>query len=282
MPSTKILRAAALLATATATTTGLAAAAAPGPVMAAAASPRPSDPVRPEGAAYGVAATGPVQFPATPAVVSQGAEVRKSLARENRSRLFSAAAMDTRATARHARSTVTDLKVPGAALSADAVSAQCRGGRGSSRLANAVVYGKRLGARPRPNSVVPVTVPGVGTAKVTLNKQRRLPDGRLAVTAVEAAVPMSKLGTERISTAAVTCGRAAHKHGIPGSPAVPGTPAKPGAPGGSAQPGTPGTPGGQGGHGKPGGSMAPGGAPAAPPARAPKPTPVDGDLPVAG
>ncbi|XVQ10690.1 choice-of-anchor P family protein [Spirillospora sp. CA-255316] len=275
MRSTKFLRAAALLATATATTTGLATGAS-GPVTAAAAAPRPSDPVRPEGAAYGVAATGPVTLPATPAVASRGAEVRKSLARETRSRLFSAAAMDTTATARHARSTVKDLKVPGAAFSADAVSARCRGGRGQARLANAVVSGKRLGVRPRANSVVPVNIPGVGTAKVTLNKQRRLPDGRLAVTAVEAAVPMKKLGTETISTAAVTCGRATHKRGIPGSPAVPGTPAKPGAPGAPGGPAGPGTPGGS------GGSMAPGGTPAAPPARAPKPTPVDGDLPVAG
>ncbi|MFC5754560.1 choice-of-anchor P family protein, partial [Actinomadura rugatobispora] len=228
MRSTKFLPAVALLATATATATAV--------TGLAAVPSRPPVPAQPEGAAYGVAATGPVRLPATPAVVSRGAEVRKSLAHENRTKLFSATAMDTRAASRHARSTVKDLKVPGAALSADAVSARCRGGRGSARLANTVIDGKKMGVRPRANSVVPVKIPGVGTAQVTLNKQQRLRDGRLAVTAVEAKVPMGRRGTETIRTGAVTCGRATHKHGgptspnSPGAPAGPGTPAKPVAP----------------------------------------------------
>ena len=279
-----IMHVSALVATAAAT--GLAA----GTATSAAASPRPSNPARPEAAAYGVAASGPIRLPATPAVVSQGAEVRKSLARENR-KLFSAAALDTRATGRDAHATIKDLKVPDARFSADALTARCRGESGSSHLADARLQGKRLGARPRPNTVVPVQVPGVGTVKVTLNKQQRLRDGRLAVTAMEARVPLGDLGTETISTAAVTCGRAARKQGspgAPGSPGSPGSPAEPGGQGGPAGPAAPGggnqgAPGGPGsGAGKPRGGSGPGGAPAERPAKAPKPVPVKGDLPVTG
>ncbi|GAA2397700.1 hypothetical protein GCM10010191_00450 [Actinomadura vinacea] len=265
------------------TTAAGVAAAASVPVPAAAAG-EPAGPGRPEGAAYGVAASGPVTLPALPAVASRGREVRKSLATEKRTKLFSAAAMDTRAGARHARSTVQDLKVPDAGFSADALSAGCQGRRGTSRLANAVVYGRRLGAAPRPNTAIPVQIPGVGTAKLTLNRQRRLPDGRLSVTALEASVPMNTFGTQNFSAAGVICGHASHKEAQPGLPGLPDVPDVPGLPGTRTSPKAPisgaGKPSGQTSPSSHGGSLD--GRPGMPPARAPKPVPVDGDLPVTG
>ncbi|MEU8342019.1 choice-of-anchor P family protein [Spirillospora sp. NPDC048832] len=158
-----------------------------------------------EGSAYGLELTGPVKVPPVPAVASTTEEVSKRLLRENHTDLADAAALDVSAAPARARSTVARLAVPSADLLAKAVSAKCVDGRGSAHLARAVLAGKRLDVSPPPNTTVPVDVDGVGRTALILNKQQRTADGRLAVTAIELALPGDK-GTLRVASA--TCGRA--------------------------------------------------------------------------
>ncbi|WP_396448913.1 choice-of-anchor P family protein [Actinomadura sp.] len=164
-----------------------------------------------EGSAYGLAVTGPLAVPPVPAVSSSSGEVSKRLLREDRTKLVRASGLDVSASAARARSSVARLAVPAAKLAAGAVSAKCADGQGSANLANAVLAGKRLDSTPPPNTTVPVDVDGVGRASLTLNKQRRMADGRLAVTAMELMLPGGK-GALRVASA--TCGR-----GVPQGPA---------------------------------------------------------------
>ncbi|QKW39686.1 hypothetical protein HUT06_41350 [Actinomadura sp. NAK00032] len=159
-----------------------------------------------EGSAYGLAITGPIDVPPVPAVSSATEEVDKRLLRENHTDLADAEALHVSAAPARARSTVARLAVPSADLLASAVSAKCVDGRGSAHLARAVLAGKRLDASPPPNTTIPVEVDGVGRTALVLNKQQRTADGRLAVTAMELALPGDK-GTLRVASA--TCGRGA-------------------------------------------------------------------------
>lgn len=159
-----------------------------------------------EGSAYGLAITGPITVPPVPAVSSTTEEVDKRLLRENHTDLADAEALHVSASPSRARSTVTRLAVPSADLLASAVSAKCVDGRGSAHLGRAVLAGKRLDASPPPNTTIPVDVDGVGRTALILNKQQRTADGRLAVTAMELALPRDK-GTLRVASA--TCGRGA-------------------------------------------------------------------------
>ncbi|MFG2087379.1 MULTISPECIES: choice-of-anchor P family protein [unclassified Spirillospora] len=160
-----------------------------------------------EGSAYGLTVAGPVSVPPVPAVSSTTGEVSKSLLRENHTKLVQASALDVTASAARARSTVARVAVPAAKLMASAVSARCDGGRGSAHLARAVIAGKRLDASPPPNTTVPVDIEGLGRASLILNKQQRMADGRLGVTAMELQVPLpGKPATVRIASA--TCGQA--------------------------------------------------------------------------
>lgn len=192
------------------TAAGLAAAAAglavPGAAHAAPAAPfaHGSPGTGPEGSAYGVTVTGPVNVPPVPAVSSTAGEARKSLLSEDHTRLVKASVLDVKATAGHARSTVARVAVPTAKLLASAVAARCDAGRGAAHLAHAVIAGRRLNAAPPPNTTIPVDVDGIGRTALILNKQQRLPDGRLTVTAIELALPLGK-ATIRIASA--TCGR---------------------------------------------------------------------------
>ncbi|TDC54484.1 hypothetical protein E1281_16010 [Actinomadura sp. KC345] len=159
-----------------------------------------------EGSAYGLTASGPVTVPPVPAVSSTTETVRRSLVREDRTKLVKASALDVSASAARARSSVADLSVPAAKLMAGAVTATCDGGRGSANLARAVIAGKRLDASPPPNTTVPVDIEGVGRASLILNKQERMADGRLAVTAMELNLPLpGKPATVRAASA--TCGK---------------------------------------------------------------------------
>ncbi|TDD30167.1 hypothetical protein E1287_29780 [Actinomadura sp. KC06] len=175
--------------------TGLAAAAAAVPAPAKAAP-------RPEGSAYGLTVDGPLAVPPMPAVSSAAGPVSKSLARENHTKLVDASALDVSASSSRARSTVARLAVPPAQLLASAVSAECDGGRGSAHLTRAALAGKRLDASPPPNTTIPVDVDGLGRASLILNKQQRMADGRLAVTAMELRLPLpGKASTVRIASA---------------------------------------------------------------------------------
>ncbi|QXJ22773.1 hypothetical protein AGRA3207_003830 [Actinomadura graeca] len=178
-----------------------------------------------EGAAYGLTATGPIPLAPVPTVSSTSDEVSKSLLREDRTKLVKASALNVRARAGHARSTVGRLNVPAAKLMASTVSATCDGGQGSAHLANAVAAGRRLMAAPPPNTTVPVELDGVGRAALVLNKQQRLPNGRLAVTAMELQLPQNGGSTLRVASA--TCGRVAAPRPAPGPVEAPApTPVK--------------------------------------------------------
>ncbi|MBO2456049.1 choice-of-anchor P family protein [Actinomadura violacea] len=179
---------------------GLTAAAA-APVLAA-----PPDPSG-SGSAFGLAATGPLgAVPPVPAVSSDGGAAHKSLLNENRLKAVRASALNVDATPANARSNVAGLAVPTAKLMANAVTATCHDGQGGAHLTQATVAGKRLDATPPPNTTVPVDVEGVGRTSLVLNKQQRLPNGRLAVTAMQLNLPGGK-GALRVASA--TCGRTA-------------------------------------------------------------------------
>ncbi|MCQ0007420.1 choice-of-anchor P family protein [Actinomadura madurae] len=180
---------------------GLAAPAAPALASAPALAATPGG----EGSAYGLTVTGPVAVPPVPAVASRTGTVSKSLLRENRTGLVSASALDVKASAARASSTVARLAVPKAKLLASAVSAKCTAGRGSAHLAHAVLAGPpagRLAAaehhRPRRRGRPRPDVPGPQQAAA---HGRR----RLAVTAMELNLPGGK-GAVRVASA--TCGRA--------------------------------------------------------------------------
>lgn len=174
-------------------------AAATGPALAA-----PPDPSG-SGSAFGLAATGPLgAVPPEPAVSSDGGPAHKSVLSEDRLKAVRASALKVDATPSNARSNVTDLAVPTAKLMANAVTATCHDGQGGAHLTRATVAGKRLDATPPPNTTVPVDVEGVGRTSLVLNKQQRMPNGRLAVTAMQLNLPGGK-GAVRVASA--TCGR---------------------------------------------------------------------------
>ncbi|TMQ99994.1 hypothetical protein ETD83_17660 [Actinomadura soli] len=184
--------------------TGLVATAAPALATASAPAAAP----RPAGSAYGLTVDGPLAVPPMPSVSSASGTVSKSLARENRTKLVDASALDVSASSARARSTVARLAVPRAKLLASAVSAECDGGRGSAHLTRAALAGKGLDASPPPNTTIPVDVDGVGRASLILNKQQRMADGRLAVTAMELRLPLpGKASTVRVASA--MCGQGA-------------------------------------------------------------------------
>ncbi|MES9537954.1 MULTISPECIES: choice-of-anchor P family protein [unclassified Actinomadura] len=170
-----------------------------------------------EGSAYGLTATGPIAIPPIPAVSSSTGPVSKSLLREAHTDLVKASALDVKAAPDRASSSVARLAVPSAKLMADAVSAKCTAGSGAAHLARATLAGRRLDASPPPNTTIPVDVQGLGRTALTLNKQQRMPDGRLAVTGMELALP-GKKGAVRVASA--TCGKAAGPaHGPSEAPA---------------------------------------------------------------
>lgn len=183
------LAAAGLLATAGGLTLGAAPAAADG---------------GPGSSAFGLTATGPAAVPPVPAVSSSSGTVSKSLLRTDRTKLLTASVLDVQAAATRARSRVARVSVPAARLTATAVSAACTNGTGSARLANAVIGGRRLTSAPPPNTTVPADIEGLGRVTLVLNRQQRLPDGRLSVTAVELTLPVKNT---QVRIASATCGR---------------------------------------------------------------------------
>ncbi|WP_433179361.1 choice-of-anchor P family protein [Actinoallomurus sp. CA-150999] len=198
------------------------------------------------GSAYGLAATGLVNIPQTPAVT---ATADKSLVSLPANPLIDVKVLHVTAKPASARASVVDLSIAKAALTAHLVTATCKGGTGTSTLADARIGNHRLAAYAAPNSALNIPVQGLGTVGVTLNKQVRNPDGSLTVTAIEVRLT----DAQTISISSATCGA--------------GTSSRPPSP-----------PPGQA-TGKP----IPGPTdPTRPPGQAPKPTPVPGNLPVTG
>ncbi|WP_067450021.1 choice-of-anchor P family protein [Actinomadura macra] len=201
--------------------------------------------------AAAISASGPVAIPATPSVAGASQlPVRRSVAELPANPLAEARSLSAAAWAGHGRASVADLKIAKLLLSASAVTAKCENGHGVSRLAKAVLNGRRLAVTADPNTTVTARLNQVGVVSVTLNKQVRERNGDLSVTAIEIGLPLGPGGTQTLKIASVTCG----KGGGP-RPTPPTTPGHPGSPAPS---------------------------PSAPPAAAPAPTPVPGDLPVTG
>jgi hypothetical protein len=199
------------------------------------------------GSAYGLAATGLVSIPQTPAVT---ATADKSLVSLPANPLIDVKLLHVTAKPAFARASVVDLRVAKAALTASLVTATCKGGRGVSHLADARLAGHRLAVDAAPNSALTVQVPGLGAAAVVLNKQTRAPGGGLTVTAIEVTLPLPPGRTQTISISSATCARSGGTTTTPPETPVP-TPTAPGTP-------------------------------TTPPGQAPKPTPVPSNLPVTG
>ncbi|MEV5747848.1 choice-of-anchor P family protein [Actinoallomurus sp. NPDC052308] len=154
------------------------------------------------GSAYGLAATGLVAIPATPAVA---ATADRSLLHLPANPLIDVKVLHVTAKPAYARASVTDLSVAKAALRAHLVTATCTAGTATSHLVNATLAGRRLAADAAPNSALTIPVQGLGTASVTLNKQVRNADGTLTVTAIEAVLPLGPGHTQTLSVSSATC-----------------------------------------------------------------------------
>lgn len=196
------------------------------------------------GSAFGIGADGLVSIPHTPTVSSTTSPHDKSLVALPANPLVDLKLLHTTAHPGHARASVLDLKVARAELSAHLVTAECKNGKGSSRLVDASLGGRRLAVVARPNSSVSVPVQGLGTVSVVLNKQVREPGGGLTVTAIQVAVPLALGKSETISISSASCSGSGSQ---PGSPSPTPSPTNP-----------------------------------TPPGEAPTPTPVPSNLPVTG
>jgi hypothetical protein len=199
------------------------------------------------GSAFGIGADGLVSLPHTPAVSSAMPPGDKSLAELPPNPLIDLKLLHVTAHPGHARASVLDLKVARAELTAHLVTAECKNGKGSSRLVDASLSGHRLAVGAAPNSSLKVPVQGLGDVSVILNKQVRGADGGLTVTAIQISLPLVMGKTQTISISSASCRGDGSVH-APGSPSSP-TP-------------TPTSP--------------------TPPGEAPAPTPVPSDLPVTG
>ncbi|WP_158566818.1 choice-of-anchor P family protein [Actinomadura craniellae] len=173
------------------------------------------------GAAHALAANGPVTIPPTPLVSSSGPRPESmSVVRLPANPLADASALTATAKAGHARSSVAELRVARAALSARVITARCTNSTGTTHLADVTLAGRRLQASPAPNSALTVSLDGVGKVTLVLNKQVRKPGGGLSVTAIELTIP----GVQTLSVASVSCTPAAPAASPPGSPAPAPTP----------------------------------------------------------
>jgi hypothetical protein len=194
--------------------------------------------------AFGVAATGLVNVPATPVVSSATSPNDKSLIELPPNPLVKLKVLHTSAKDDRSRASVVDLRVAQAALSAHLVTAKCQGGQGSSHLVKASLGGKRLAVDAAPNSTVTVPLQGVGTVSATLNKQVKNADGSLTVTAIEVKLALATGQSQTIDISSATC--SAGDQSKPPTPTPTPTPTN------------------------------------TPPGQAPVPTPVPTDLPVTG
>ncbi|MCW2900187.1 MAG: hypothetical protein JWO67_2452 [Streptosporangiaceae bacterium] len=157
--------------------------------------------------AYGIAATGVLPIPQTPAVSSSAQQpTRKSLLELPANPVVKASILSASASAGHARASVVDLKVAQLGLSAHLITAKCVNGAGTSNLVKVVLNGHVLKVAAAPNSAVklPLTKLG-GTASVVINKQVRDSSGRLTVTALEVSAPLGPGKFEKISIASAAC-----------------------------------------------------------------------------
>jgi hypothetical protein len=205
--------------------------------------------------AYGLSATGLLAIPQTPSVNSAAAPHVKSVLSLPNNPLVELSVLKASAIGGRSEASVVDLKIAQAAitkravLSAKVITSKCDNGAGSSKLVDVKLAGRTIQAGASPNSTITVPVQGVGGVQVTVNKQVRNPNGSLTVTGLELAVQaLGKL--QVIDVASATCAAGSHT-------STPTPPPSQGHSGGTDNP-------------------------SSPPGEAPRPTPVNSDLPVTG
>ncbi|MFI9561246.1 choice-of-anchor P family protein [Nonomuraea endophytica] len=166
--------------------------------------------------AFGLAAADALGIAPMPAVQADGARpARKSVTEHPANKLVNAKALEVEAQGDRAGSRAVGVDALASKLTADAVQVRCVGGSGTARMASAVVDGKPIESAPAPNTTIPVEMKGVGTASVTLNKQRHNADGGMTVTGVAIAVPVGNGKYESIDLASATCAGAGPTARVP-------------------------------------------------------------------
>ncbi|WET80989.1 choice-of-anchor P family protein [Amycolatopsis sp. QT-25] len=192
----------------------------------------------PVASAYAITASGLTKIPRTPSVSGTGKESLTSVGLPTPGpALITAKALNAEVQPGQARSGVaglalnlgllpTTVALPG--LSADAIEAECRDGKGSASITRLKAGGKALDLDQVPPNT---TIPLAQLAELVVNKQTKNADGTLTVTAVSARL----LGSaQTLDIASATCAR---------SGATPEPPTKPAGdkpqPGGKAPKPTP-------------------------------------------
>lgn len=213
----------------------------------------------PASSAYGISATGVVNFPATPSVTSVAQPHQKTLTKFPSNPVITTFSLaKVSATGNHSSASLNYLgiltpkvtlpagspKLPAEVVFAKVAAARCDNGNGKSYVADLQIAGKTVKAGASPNTKVTVSVLDLGKVTATVNKQVRHSDGTLTVTAIELNIALGgKAETVEISSA--TCGRS-----VTSQPTPAATPTTSSAP--------------------------------TPVGEAPAPTPVKSDLPVTG
>ncbi|WP_410599445.1 choice-of-anchor P family protein [Amycolatopsis sp. lyj-90] len=157
--------------------------------------------------AFALSASGLLKIDPVPAVDGSDGFRQKSLAEFTLPlQLVKVTLLNAQAGESAARASVKDVEVNLGGLSgkqgkplvsASAIQAECKGGKGSSSLAKASIGGVKLDVAAAPNTAVGVE----GLASVTLNKQVKHKDGSITVTALSISVD----GFQTLDLASVTC-----------------------------------------------------------------------------
>ncbi len=166
--------------------------------------------------AFGIAATGLVNIPQTPAVTSDAGPHYRSVVSVPGNPLVRLSVLRARAVPGHADAGVVDLRIaqpttalhrigPPAILTAKLITATCDEGTGTSHLVDVRLAGHGLAATAAPNSRLTAPIRGVGAVQVTMNKQAHNPDGTLTITALEVAVHALHGRTQTIAISSATC-----------------------------------------------------------------------------
>lgn len=165
----------------------------------------------PHASAYGIAASGLVNIPATPAAESLGAPAKNALVSLPKNKLLKLDVLSAVANASKGKAAakVVDLKLFPANLSAQVITAKCHsdatGITGASNLVKVNLNGHVIKAAATPNTRVNVALDKLGVVSLVVNKQERTQDG-LRVTALELSVPLGGGKIQTVSIASAFCG----------------------------------------------------------------------------
>ncbi|WP_410657551.1 choice-of-anchor P family protein [Amycolatopsis sp. lyj-112] len=218
--------------------------------------------------AFALSASGLLKIDPVPAVDGSDGFQQKSLAEFSLPlQLVKLTLLNAQAGGDKARASIKDVNVNLAGLigqqgkplvSASAIEAECKAGKGASSLAKANIGGIKLDVAAAPNTAVGVP----GLASVTLNKQVKHKDGSFTVTALSISVD----GIQTLDLASVTCAAGKGDGDNGGGSTTEPTPGKPS----TTKPSAPAT------------TSKPAGDRPTPDGKAPTPTPAKAHLDVTG